>query len=54
MSHAYALQYDEAKDADEKVGVQLAADSGTEVTSTLLTVALTKTHEVSQGWSTST
>ena len=59
VSHAYrkrtgAIQYDGARDADEKVGVQLAADIGAEVTSTVLTVTLTKTHQVSQGWPTST
>ena len=59
VSHAYrnrtgALQCEEARDADEKVGVQLAADSGTEVTFTVLTVTLTKTHQVSPGWPTST
>jgi hypothetical protein len=59
VSHAYrnrtdALQYDEAWDTDKKVGVQLTADSGTEVTFTVLTVPFTKTHQVSLGWPTST
>ena len=59
VSHAYrnrtgALQYDETRDSEEKVGVQLAADSGTEVTLTLLTATFTKTHLVSQYRPTST
>jgi hypothetical protein len=59
MSHDHrngsgALQNDEARDADEKVGVQLVTDSGTEAMFTVLTATFTKTHQVGQGWPTST
>ena len=59
VSHSHrngtgAIKYDEARDTDEKVGVQLLADIGTEVTFILLTVTFTKTHQISQGWPTST
>lgn len=49
-----ALHHDKARDTDEKEGVQLATDSETECTCTVLTVTFTKTHQVSQGWPTST